>query len=432
MVAFFAIFSEFGISTYQTRQVAIIRRSGNVSGLLADALFARALLVVVSLAILLPLSIAIDKPPDVRKLIWLLAGAMTFTTLAGAFTSTISGFERFRLYSLLSLITQSVNTLSGLAVLAAGLGIVGIGGAQLGSALICSAGIALVVHFRIAPIAFAWSLERAKTVIRAAAPLGVTALLTMLYYRASFIFLSHFRGDLEVGYYNSAYSIINSLLLLPATFSMTVLPRMSEYTEKEPERLDVLYHRAYMYMFYFGFSAAAGVTLLAGPIFDLLYPDSYLPAVPVLQILIWALALMFMTSLQGTHLVARNMKKKLLIVVAAATAVNFILNALLVPSFGRYGAAVTAVVSESVSWIGGFLFLRRHLPVRVLFVWILPLAPALAAMAVFLVRTDAWPLIVRIAIGAIIVIVLLTLFGGLRRDDFRMASRLWKKNTIEG
>lgn len=399
--------------------------------MMADAFCARTLLILISFAVLLPLSLAINKPPDVRKLIWLLTGAMGMTTLAGTFTSTISGYERFRLFSLFSLLTQSVNTFSGLAVLSAGLGIVGIGGAQFGSALICSTGIALAVHYRIVPFSFAWSFSRIKGVLRAAAPLGMTALITMLYYRASFIFLSHFHGDMEVGYYNSAYSIINSLLLLPATFSMTVLPRMSEYAKHDSERLNLLYRRAYMYMFYFGFSTATGGMLLAGPIFDLLYPDSYLPGVPILRILVWALALMFVTSLQGTHLVSRDLKKHLLIVVAAAAVANIISNVLLIPPLGGYGAAIAAVLSEAVSGIGGFLVLRKHLPVRVLLGWILRLGPSLAAMAVFLMLTPAWPLIIRIAIGGIIVVGFLTLVGGLRRDDYQMAVQLWRKGALE-
>jgi O-antigen/teichoic acid export membrane protein len=375
----------------------------------------------------LTITIFLDKPLPVKALLAFLSITMIINTCAGSFTSTITGYEKFRLYSFLAMATQAIGTILGIIALYLGFGLSGIGGTQLITAMASALIIFLLVYKMMGSFSLRGSIKEAFKVVREAAPLGAAAILTTIYYRSVFLLLSFIKGDEVVGYYNSAYALVMGLLVVPATFSSTLLPRMSDYFRNDPERLDNLYRTGFKYMFYFGISVAVGATILAGPIYQLVYPESYKPGAAVLQILIWALALMFVNALQGAHLVARNLKKQLMYFTLGGAVVNIALNLILIPSYSFTGAAVGSVASEIVTGVGSFIVLRKSLPLKVFINWILRLLPGIVLMIIVLAVTPGFNVIVRIILGATAIVGSLFLFGGLNKNDWRIVADFWQK-----
>ena len=349
---------------------------------------------------------------------------MMINCLSGSFLSALLGYEKFGHFSLLALGTQMLGTCLGFSFLYLGYGLPGIGVGHLITVIASITVAAIIVNKVVSGFSFNGSVSRALTIIKQSAPLGITAILMAIYYRADFIMLSFMKGDEAVGYYNSAYALVNGLLLVSITFSSTLLPRMSNYFSHNPEKVDQLYRTGFKYLLFFGLAAAFGAAFLAEPIYELIYPDSYLPGALALKILIWALALMFVNSLQNTLMIVRDLKKWLMYLTGAGAVVNIILNLFLIPKYSFAGAAVATVASELITAVGFLIILRRSLPVRLLIIWLLKVLPAIVLMVLSIKLTAGMTVIPQVIIGGAVMVVTLTLTGGLNRQDFRMAMNL--------
>jgi len=344
---------------------------------------------------------------------------MIINCLSGSFVSVLLGYEKFRHYSLLAVGTQTMGTCLGFMVLYSGWGLPGIGMANIITVLVSGIVIAVVVYKSVCRFSPDGLFSEALTVIKQAAPLGITVILMTIYYRADFIMLSFMRGDTEVGYYNSAYALVNGLLLVSVTFSSTLLPRLSGYFTHSPEKLNQLYQTGLKYMLFFGLAAAFGTAFLAKPVYELIYPESYIPGAFALRILIWALALMFVNALQNALMIARDLKKWLMYLTGAGAAANIILNLILIPPYGFIGAASATVAAELITAAGFLIILRHNLPMKLFLSWLIRLAPAIVIMIIAIKLTPEIMIILRVIIGAVVFGVMLILTGGLNRDDFK-------------
>ncbi|MCP4582419.1 MAG: flippase [candidate division Zixibacteria bacterium] len=430
LITFFSVISSAGLDTYQTRQTAFMIGNQSIDSLMTNSFLARLMVSIMSVLIIYLISIFINKPLSFKVFLMLSSLAMAVNFLMGNFSSALLGHERFKLYGVLAMGSQTLGTILGLLALYIGLGLIGIGIAHFTSAVVATIVIGLIVSRRVCRFRFGGSLAGAAEILKKAAPLAVAAILTTIYYKADFVMLSFIKGDTAVGYYNSAYALVNGLLLVSTSFSATILPRMSGYFRSDEAKLNQLYSNSFKYMLFIGLAAAFGATFLAKPLFILVYPESYMPGVDALKILIWALALMFVNMIQSAHLIARDLSKQLMIITGIGAIINIILNFILIPRFSFSGAAVATVVSEVLAGIGFFLLLRRHLPLSQLLSWLGRLIPAIAAMSLFLIFTPALNVILRIIGGAVIFAVILTLSKGLTRQDLDYLINLlpWGKN----
>jgi O-antigen/teichoic acid export membrane protein len=232
-------------------------------------LTARTILGLVSLIVVLAIAALSHKPSDVKLLLCFLGVSMFATNLFGSYTSVLVGLERFSAFGVISIIyVFSYSTLAILALLS-GFGLVGIGISQMIVAIGVTLAGAIYISTKILKAQGRPNLSEGIGIFRMAAPLGLTAILTTIYHKTDFVLLSYIKGDQDVGYYNAAYTLVNSLLLFAATFSSTLLPRLSALFTADFEVLGKLYRTAFKYLFFVGVGMAFGATLLAKPIISL-------------------------------------------------------------------------------------------------------------------------------------------------------------------
>lgn len=434
VVGFFTVISEFGLNPIQIRQTSINRSSDAVGRDMVATLVARTVLGAFSLVLIIAIALIANKPSDVKALIALLGLGMFVTNLFGSYSAVLMGLERFTAFGVFSALYSFGFTVLAVTAVKLGFGLPGIGVSQLAVGLAVTAIGIIFVSRRVMRPRGGIDLSASRRVMKLAAPLGLTSLLTAVYYRADFVLLSYFKGDIVVGYYNAAYTIVNTLLLFAATFSGSLLPRLSSLFINDFEVLGRLYRIAFKYLLYVGVGVALGATILAGPLMGLLFGDEYLPGAVALSILIWASALMFVNSLQGTLLVASDMKRQLVYLTGAAAAANLVVNFSTIPVIGVQGAAAAKVASELVAGIWAFILCRKHNPTGEAAA---NFGKALAAgllMTVALVLTSQMHVLVRVVIGAAVYAIGLVLVRGLDTGDLRMVGNILgiRKETAGG
>ncbi len=401
VVGFFNVISDFGLSQIQIRETSIHKSNDLPARYISSSLLARTYLGLISFIIIVVIALFSNKPMDVKLFLCFLGISMFVTNLFGSYSAVLIGLERFSTFGIIS--TVYVFTYSGLAILSLfwGFGLIGIGISQMVVAIGVTLIGAVYISSKIIKAQGRPRLIEGINIFKLAAPLGITAILTNIYHRTDFVLLSYIKGDQEVGYYNAASTLINSLLLFATTFSSTLLPRLSALFAADFEILGKLYRTAFKYLLFVGVGSAIGATILAEPIIKFLFGDKYLPAAPALAILIWASALMFVNSLQGSLLVASNMKKQLVQMTGAAAIVNIILNIIFIPAYGIKGAASAVVISELIAGGWSYILLKRHNPTTHILFLILKAMAASAVMALVVLGFPSFQILIRISLGIV-------------------------------
>ena len=102
----------------------------------------------------------------------------------------------------------------------------------------------------------------------------------------------------------------------------------------------------FKYLLILGLPIAVGTTLLASPIILLLYKSGFSQSIDALQILIWAIPLIFINYILGTAINSINKQRETVKTTFIAMILNIVLNVLLLPRYGLIAACYITVLTE--------------------------------------------------------------------------------------
>ncbi|MFA6469382.1 MAG: flippase [Bacteroidota bacterium] len=198
-----------------------------------------------------------------------------------------------------------------------------------------------------------------RTMVVAAAPLGLSALMIQIYHSSDIIFLGFTHAGTELGYYTGAYRIISVLSTVPMMFFMAFLPDLAKINKHY-----FISRRTKQYITTVIVSGGVitGIFFLfAKEVIHLLLGEMYLPAREVFQVLLINVFVVFVNVAMSNLLIAWNRHKQYLIVVSAGAVINIIGNIIFIPAYGIMGAAVATVLAECTVLISTLYFhIRLH------------------------------------------------------------------------
>ena len=230
----------------------------------------------------------------------------------------------------------------------------------------------------------------------------VIQLFSLLDYQADILLISLMLSEDDVGLYAAAQTILLGFNLMPVAVRTALYPVMSRYYVQAPDKLAVLNDKISRYLLAAILPVATGVTLLAGPIIGLVYGPAFGPAVPVLQVSIWAVVFLFLNVPHSRLALIYNRQRDAALMLGVTTGLNVALNLLLIPRAGIVGAAVARLLAS----LALFLIFYAYTQTRITRVSLLPspirplLATALMGLAVWPLRD--WPLLVPVAAGVVV------------------------------
>lgn len=230
----------------------------------------------------------------------------------------------------------------------------------------------------------------------------VIQLFSLLDYQADILLISLLLTEDDVGHYAAAQTILLGFNLMPVAVRTALYPVMSRYYVQAPDKLAVLNDKISRYLLAVIMPVATGVTLLAGPIIALVYGPAFGPAVPVLQIAIWAVVCLFLNVPHSRLALIYNRQRDAALLLGLTTGLNVALNLLLIPRAGIIGAAVARLLASLALFLVFYVYTQTRLtPVSLLPSPLRPLlATALMALAVWPLR--GWPLAVPVVVGAVV------------------------------
>ena len=418
--ALFVFVADLGLSPYAVREVARWRDApdgiGHTRGLFGNLLLLRFFLALLAAALLIGTAWATGRPPVMVGAIALGTIGLLMYSAYGACEALLSGFERLDLVAGTRVIYQLAFVLVGTAALLLGTGYYGLIGANL-----CGIAIMTAVCWRSArrlgvrpgpPTPRLW-----PSLVRSSLPFGLIGFTLGISYKFDSVLLNMYRGDVETGHYNAAYSLVFSCAILSNIINTSLYPSLTRHAASHPASLGPIYGRALRYLLLASLPMAMGASLLADQIVPFLYGASYLPAIPALAIVIWVTPLMFVSEFLGYVVLIDGHERRAARAIVISTMINALCNLLLVPRFGFIGASVMTVLTEAVL-VGQYAWMLRA-NLRGLPWSTILLRPIVAVfvMGALVVALRGLPLLLNVAIGAAVYVALLLVFGVVGRDE---------------
>ena len=154
----------------------------------------------------------------------------------------------------------------------------------------------------------------------------------------------------HVTYYAYGSRVNRILIQVTNTITMVLVPRISyEFKEKNFKEFNRLLTRGLKTIIVFAIPMIIGIQFTAQFLFIKLYGSNYISSSIVERILCFVIIISPIGYLLGSRvmLVSSN-EKKMIFCVGIGAIVNILGNAILIPHFNEYGAAIASVISEIV------------------------------------------------------------------------------------
>lgn len=343
-LTFFAVMADFGLTLVTVQMIS--DTTGNEQKLLNN-LFSLRLVSVVLFLCLAPI-IVFFLPYSSAVKLGVLIAAISF--IFPALNQVIIGLFQKRLSMDRSALAEVVGRLIlVLGILLAKNGHSGLNGVLF--ATIASSAINFLINyfcslkFTRLRLEFDWSVW--KKIFSLSWPLAITIVLNLIYLRADTLILSFFRGPEEVGLYGASYKIIDVLTTLPFMFGGLMLPILTaSWIKGDHIYFKKVLQKSFDVMAVFALPLVAGAQFLGNPIMTRVAGKDFAASGPILQILIFAVAAIFLGTMFSHAVIALNKQKKMIRFYIFTSLSALIAYLVLIPKFSYFGAASVTIYSE--------------------------------------------------------------------------------------
>ncbi len=211
------------------------------------------------------------------------------------------------------------------------------------------------------PLKLRFDFSYWKSFLKESLPMGVSVLVTFLYFKLDTILLSILQNSSQVGIYNAAYKVIENFTFFPAMIIGLILPLMSRYIFTDSKRFRYISNETFKIFVILVLPLAIGTLFLSEQIITLIAGPEFHQSANVLRVLIFALIFIFFGNFFNNILIAGNLQKKLMVVLSGAAIFNIASNLILIPLFSYFGAAAISVLTELFVAFATFYLVKKYL-----------------------------------------------------------------------
>ena len=167
----------------------------------------------------------------------------------------------------------------------------------------------------------------------------------------------------EVGYYEQSQKIVTVSLAIVTSLGTVLMPRLALLNGENNMQLFKKYlNKGISALTLLSIPIATGCVIISNNLVPWFYGDGYDKIVYLLKIFSPMYIFMGISDLIGTQLLMSIKKEKVLLEInIVATIINLTLNAVLIPGFQSYGAAIATLISEFIKCISFVIVSRKFI-----------------------------------------------------------------------
>lgn len=294
------------------------------------------------------------------KIVYIITLSTIFTSFSETFYSIFQAYEKME-YQAISQVLSSILMLSGVYVATkCNFNIVNFAFLYVYVNFLVLFYVLITCKNKFTPFTLKLDIKFMKEVFKLAIPFAVSAFILNFYTRIDITMLSYMHGDKAVGYYSSAWRLIEIFTTIPAIYSTALFPAMSFYYVSSMEDLKNLYKNSFRLLFLLVIAIQIFVIVFADFLIPFLYGKEFTYAIKVIQILIWVLFPIFFNFLLGNLIAAINRQEMTVIFSFIGLLFNVFLNIILIPPFSYIGASISTLVTQFFLFCFLYAFLNKN------------------------------------------------------------------------
>lgn len=349
------ILLDLGITNYNNRQIS---QHGHLLGKYFSRIVALRMVLAVAYALLcLVMGLIFGYDADQMSMLGLLCFNQFLLSFILFLRSNVAGLQLFRIDSMLSILDRTIVIIT--------CGILLWGGIHEGPfqiawfvqlqtlSLFITAVIALAVVLRYGGrFHRSWNSRIFPLILRQSLPFALLILLMSIYGRIDSVMLERLLpdGNLQSGIYAQAFRLLDAANMIGYLFAVLLLPMFSRML-KQKDDVRSLTALGSKILLIPAFSLAIMGYWHGTALMDLLYDHHVSSSGAVLSILLFSFVPMAGTYVYGTLLTANGNLRWLNYIAAAGVVLSVVINLIVIPKYGPFGAAVACLVTQLVTFL---------------------------------------------------------------------------------
>lgn len=268
-----------------------------------------------------------------------------------------------------------------------------------------------------------------RRIFRAALPFAVLVGFSTVYNRIDVVLIKSILGYTQTGLYGAAYKLFDLLAFFPAVVSHSLYPLFASLmVQNKILEVRATLERYLRFMVAIALPMATGGMILAEQIIRLVAGEEFAEAAPVLAVLVWAPAILFIYIVVNA-IVVSQLTKFATFITGVNVVINIIGNIILLPRIGIMSAAIMTIVAEGLQGVFYFYFVRTKITkfAFLAYLWQPLIASSIMGVAVWYLRGQF--LAVPVIAGAVVYGVVLLALGYFKRDDIKYLKVFLKGNA---
>ncbi len=422
--AIFGVFTDIGLNQLTTREVArdktlALKYLGNITSL-------KVILNVATFGLIALTVNLLGYPAQTKNVVYLSSLFLVANAFCVMFYSIFQAYEKMEFVTFGRVLNAVLLMAGALFAVVQHLSVISFALIYfLSSAvtLLCNVGFSI---WKFAKPHFDVDLSFWGKTLKQAWPFGLSGVFSGIYFWIGSVMLAS-KGNDVVGWYNVAYRLVFALSVVPSVYFTAAFPVMSRFYITSRESLKIINEKSIKYMLMLAVPIAIGTTLLADKIILLVFDKGYSNSVFALQILVWAVAFVFLSS--GFARLFESLNKQLMVTVVAASCsiLNVALNLVLIPMYSYKGAGIATLATEFTAM--AFLFFWSYRigygisAKRVLDI-VARTFVAGAAMGLFVFYLRNLTLWVLIPAAALLYFAVLLIIKGMDKEDRQLLQQM--------
>lgn len=415
IITYFLVIVNPGLSVIGIREIA--RDREHKEDYISTITALKFILFFLAILILFVLIFLIDKPYEIKLLIFLYG--LTLLPASFLIDWVFNGLEKMEYTALTNIAARALFMILVISIVKSASHVFAIPLIKLVTDTFIVISLILIFNRSFGKIRFSFDRKLAWDVMKAALPLGYSFCMIGIYYSAGTIMLGFMRDDQTVGYYNAASKITLFLIAFSGAFYSAIFPVMSSYYKSSFERLRDFQKKVIKMLVTVALPLGIGVSLLAPRIISFIYGSEYLESVKVLQLLIWAVVIIYINVPFANSMVAMDKQNKLAVAVTIGALTSLSLNFFLIPSLGMTGAAIANICAEFAVFVFSYITMKKATSGDPFIFMPKPLLASLI-MGLFIFLFGArFQIFLAISLSAAVYILALYIVRGISQEDIR-------------
>ena len=160
------------------------------------------------------------------------------------------------------------------------------------------------------------------------------------------IMLKFMGNAAATGYYSAAITCAGLTSFVFAAIIDSARPSILEAKKYSQEAYEHDLSGLYSVIIYLSLLQSLFMTVFARPIITILYGSEYRPSIMALQIVVWYTTFSYMGSVRNIWMLSEGKQAHLWKINLAGALTNVVLNLILIPPYGIYGAAIASLITQ--------------------------------------------------------------------------------------